>query len=175
MKSKLLTIGSILILLEACATTSAPKGWLEEPETMQRKSFGGWITVNGNSPNPCDGELIAVNSDTIFVMTPIELRAIPTKSVYHAKLTAYQSHQGELGAWTVLGTLSTLSHGVGLIFTAPAWLLFGSIATSAQSHVPEIIYPKKPWGDLKAFARFPQGLSNEIDRSALKPKSLSAR
>jgi hypothetical protein len=97
---------------------------------------------------------------------------VPIKQVDNARLETYSSKHGWVLSWTVFGTLSTISHGIGLVLTAPIWLVVGGIATSAQSQVPIEKYPPKTWDHLTMFARFPMGLPADIDLTSLQPKVL---
>ena len=69
--------------------------------------------------------------------------------------------------WTLIGTLSTISNGGFLLFTAPAWQLGGWLATAAQSKRPILRSDQVPWLDLRLYARFPQGLPPELDLTSL--------
>ena len=75
-----------------------------------------------------------------------------------------------MALWTVAGTLSTASHGVALLLSAPAWIIGGSVATTKVSHAPLITYPSRPWSDLARYARFPQGLPIGLDPATLQRK-----
>jgi hypothetical protein len=116
------------------------------------------------------GELIAIHADSLFILSANNLTAIPTAKIKKATLTAYDANWGPLAAWSVAGTLSTASHGVGLIISAPVWILSGTIATSAQSHAPRITFPSKPWQEFRKHARFPNGLPPGLDRRSLRSK-----
>jgi hypothetical protein len=75
-----------------------------------------------------------------------------------------------MGGLVLLGTLSTISNGAFLLFTAPMWIIGGSIATGARSFEPIVDYPKRDWGHLAPFARYPQGMPRGIDRKQIKMK-----
>ena len=75
-----------------------------------------------------------------------------------------------LGLWTLLGTLSTGSHGFFLILSAPVWILTGTVAAVNQSRQPVLTYPRQGWAGWRAYARFPQGLPPGLARAALDPK-----
>jgi hypothetical protein len=116
------------------------------------------------------GELIALSPDRVFVLTDVGLLELPKTTISQAKLTAYDSGAVALGVWTFLGTLSTISHGVFLIISAPVWVIGGSAITAVQSHKPVISYPKNSWEAFQRYARFPQGLPQGLERSSLLPK-----
>jgi hypothetical protein len=95
------------------------------------------------------------------------LHGVAWLQVQRAELTGYDSQASELAAWTVLGTLSTASHGVGLILTAPFWVISGAASTAKQSRCGYVRYPPAIREDFLPYARFPQGLPPEVDRSRL--------
>lgn len=238
----------VLIFLQSCASTTAPKNWLSSPEDMAKQAYGSWVSVKLNqgcilaealdSPyftaklyefrakpsrkaiNRLDkptvhalellqiqdnwylvmlnngqegwvhqtgielsthfeyhGELIAIGADTLFMLTPDYFLAIPENCIQEAILTAYNSKSEPLATTTTVGMLSTISHGFLLLFSAPVWLIGGSMATASESnHTQEkYLYPKQkaPIGTIKAFAkyaRFPQGLPKNLNRKLLHPK-----
>jgi hypothetical protein len=82
-------------------------------------------------------------------------------------LTGYDSKASGLAAWSVLGTLSTASHGVGLVLTAPIWVIAGVASTAKQTRAGHLVYPRRTASAFGAYARFPQGLPAGIDRAAL--------
>lgn len=159
----------------ACASTTAPSGWLPTPSEAQSEAFGGWMSVEyraGSRAAYAEGELIAVGPDTVFLLPAEGLIAIPMGAIRRATLTAYDAQSGGLAAWTLLGTVSTLSHGVGLIVSAPVWILTGSIATASASRAPRRQYRSEAeaWQEFRKFARFPQGLPPGVQRTSLRLK-----
>jgi len=57
-----------------------------------------------------------------------------------------------------MGALSTLSNGYLLVFTAPLWMIGGTIAAHSQYHAPIVKTPNEEWERVRPYARFPQGL-----------------
>ena len=70
------------------------------------------------------------------------------------------------------GALSTASHGVLAGVTFPVWVLGGSLATASQSRKPIVNYDpaRSDPRSLSPYARFPQGLPDEVDRGLLTPR-----
>ena len=164
---------AVLSLTWGCAGSRAPRGWLSIPSKAQSEAYGGWITVYSNSGKDkvlADGELIAVEAESLFVIQGADLVSIAWSDVSKAQLTAYDSNKGGLILWTILGTVSTVSHGGASGLSLPLWIIIGTAATASQSHAPNYTYPSRTWNDLVIFTRFPQGLPEGIDRSALLPK-----
>ena len=162
----------------ACAGSSAPKEWLPKPVEAQATAYGGWIELTHQSsakPRLTEGELIAVSADSVWVLSDSQGVVIPTSAVGKGKLTVYAAQTGTLRAWTVLGALSTLSNGGFLIFTAPMWIIGGSIATGGESRAAERKHPPLTWTELAPFARFPQGMPEGVELTALRPKKNATR
>ncbi len=124
------------------------------------------------------GELIAVEKDSIFWLEDNNLRSLAREDVSRIRVFTYRSQHAALTAWTVLGTLSTVSHGMLLVMSAPAWILFGSLTTGAVSREPIVGYvsrgrqpsPSSDWLKLAHYSRFPQGIPPGLDRSLIKSK-----
>lgn len=163
------------VWLAACAQTTAPRGFLPVPLESQRTAYGGWLEVEYGSrrrPDRAEGELLAVQGDSVYILTARGATAVATGGITAAKLTGYDSQSGKFGLWTLLGVLSTVSHGFVLILSAPVWIITGSITTATQSHQPESVYPRVGWAAIAPYARFPQGLPPGIDLARLTPEPL---
>lgn len=175
-KGVVLTLaGVVCALLSGCAANTAPRGWLPEAESAQTEAFGAWTEIKymdsaSVKPRDVDGELIAVDNDSLYLLDLAGVRAYPLSGIPRGKVTLYESGASALGYWTLLGTLSTASHGFVLIISAPLWMLTGIVATANASYVSQFDFPDNSWTTLRRYARFPQGLPQPVDRSALKPR-----
>jgi len=158
-------------LVWGCAPTNAPRDWLASPEGTPRDVRGGWVKLQYTSAAKAkaqiSGELIAISGDSLFIANDA-LQAIALSNIKSAQLEAYRSNSAGMGGLVFLGTLSTISNGLLLIFTAPVWIIGGSIATSARSFEPIIKYPKQEWSRFSPFARYPQGLPVGLARQQIK-------
>jgi len=152
----------------SCASTSAPRGFLPDPEAAQTDAFGSWIDVIIAPPRArIAGELIAIDDETTWVLTGTSIRSFATPSIVEGQLVAYDSRAGVVGGAAVLGFLSTISNGAFLILTAPMWLIGGSVAAGHQSRVPiEEMTPESPTSFAR-FARFPMGMPEGLDPQTL--------
>lgn len=162
---------SLFLLASGCMRTDVPDG-LHSPEDALRQSRGALVLARMDTCE-VDGELISVETDTLFLICKDSLCAIPKGHIREAKvfLQEYPLSGGGVAAWTLLGTLSTLSNGWGSILTAPLWLLTGTITGISAAHSAnsgDFQYPDDPWPGLAKFARFPQGLLPGIPREQLK-------
>ncbi|MDH3208297.1 MAG: hypothetical protein OEO79_16975 [Gemmatimonadota bacterium] len=160
----------------ACATTTAPRGFLPDVAEAQTSAYGSWIDVlyedqAGNVR--VRGELIAMTPDSMWVLGGDEGWAIATSAIRGGQLAAYDSGGRDAGVLTALGTVSTISNGAFLIFTAPMWLIVGSSAAAAQSRVPLSDLTESGWSEISSFARFPQGMPPGMLLGELEPKPVA--
>jgi hypothetical protein len=168
--NKLLYLLAIIfpIIFLGCATSYAPNGWLSEAEDIPTNIYGGWITIVTKPNNlqteetsmQYSGEFISVDSTTIYLLYD-SVYQIPKNIIRNSTLELYQKKTKSYSAWTILGTLSTISNGFFLVVTAPLWLAVGIPVTISESSRDnyEMEYPDDAyWNEVKQFARFPQGI-----------------
>lgn len=154
----------------ACKSNPDPRS--PSTEEVQRQSLGGWVVVSSRRSGQVMGELIAVDAGALYLLTWMpppgqrQLYAIPVPDILRVELFRYVSQSG-LGAWGILGTASTISHGFFLIFTAPIWVLSASLAAGSEAGHVAISYPSHSLAELGMWARFPQGLPPGLDARAL--------
>ena len=169
-----LTLSLVLgIGASGCAHITAPKGWLPRAEDTQIQAHGGWATVTyrrDRNVTDINGELIAVNEEGLLIMTVHGLKEIPREMIREFSVAAYQPSVKQIAASAVLGTLSTASHGRFALLSAPVWVVSGSGIAARESREPVVEYPKIAWEGLSKYARFPQGLTEPVDRQSLRPK-----
>jgi hypothetical protein len=157
----------------ACAHNPAPDGWLAPAVAAQNDPYGAWIVVATSDSSETSGEFLAVDRDTVFVLSiDSTVRALPRAAVRHAQIAFYESQWSQLALWTALGSVSTISNGILLVFTFPTWVIGGTIATSVDSRAPlrEVARPED-WDTVRMYARFPAGLPEGLPRR-LRPKPI---
>lgn len=160
-------------LVSGCAHSPAPREWLPKADASVTDAFGGWLTAeigSGRQATRVEGELIAVGTDTVLVLAGDQLLGLAKGAITKATLAGYDIEAGKLAQWTAAGSLSTLSHGIGLIISLPIWLIAGGISTSSAARAPVLEYPKRSWAEIAEYARFPQGLPAGVDHSTLRRK-----
>lgn len=164
-------------LVLGCATHTAPHGFLPDPLEAGSSVYGGWIEVTFETSagtRQVAGELISATADSLWVLDASGGgTVVATSAVRSGQLVGYDSEVGKVGTGTALGVLSTASNGLFAIFTAPAWVIVGSLAARAQSRLPIEEIPAA-WEDLASFSRFPQGLPQGVRLSGLRPKPAGA-
>lgn len=160
-----------LLVQLGCASTTAPDGWLPDAGDAGRDAYGAWVTVERADGEPVEGELITVGAASVTVLQEDgALRTVFRDEIVKAKLTTYHSRHGLLALWTALGALSTLSHGIVLVISAPFWILAGGLVTVTASHQAGENPSWTGWNELRKFARYPQGMPEDASPT---PRPLS--
>jgi hypothetical protein len=156
-----------------CFRTTAPPGWLPTPEEAQREAFGAWMRIEyriDSVRRVIEGELIAAATDSIYVLGADSLVALPVTPALSGTLTTYDARLDMLGTWTLMGTLSTASHGIVLLLSAPIWIIAGTASTASASKDPRIGSTDPSL--IRQFARFPQGMPPGVDRRSLRQRNV---
>jgi hypothetical protein len=164
-----------LALAAACAYNPAPKDFLPGPKEADRDLYGAWIELtvpDGRRERVVSGELIAVRPDSVWFLpdTGAGVVGLATAGITQGQMAWYHSEAGAVAGYSALGIVSTISNGVILILTAPAWLITGIVATSNESGAPIRKSPRTRWADLAPYARFPGGMPQGIDVSQIRRK-----
>ena len=151
-----------------CAHNPAPPAWRVSVAEAASRPRGAWIelTLRGGVPPTVAGELLAIDAKGIHVLTQGGAVTALPGDVTKAAIGVHRNQRSDATMWTVLGTLSTLSHGGFLVLTAPLlWGVGGGAATASESHsgVEESLR------DARKYARFPQGLPEGLDLAAMPP------
>jgi hypothetical protein len=111
-----------------------------------------------------------VGADSVWILTQREGLVIPTAAVDSGKLFAYAPRTDNITGWTIAGTVSTISNGLFLVFTAPMWIIGGSLAGRSEIRSAQRNHPPLDWVGIAPFARFPQGMPEGVELAALRPK-----
>lgn len=160
----LLTL-ALLASMTACASNPAPRRWLAPAREAQSDPYGAWIVLRADAGTVlASGELLAVETDTVFVLPANgRVEGVARATIASATIAYYDSEWGKTAWWAAAGTLSTLSHGFGLVLTGPVWLLSGTLAARADSWAPLItVNSPARWVQAQAYARFPAGLPDGL-------------
>jgi len=159
----------------ACATNPAPPNWLTPIPKSDRDTFGGWVEVRYPKETklaPVNGELIAVGDQTIHVFTASGLQEIPIADVASARASLYAPDTASVMLWATAGAISSVTHGVFLVVSLPAWLVIGRAAMGDVWEEAQVTFPERTWAEFRSYARFPQGLPLELDLGTLQAKPL---
>lgn len=121
------------------------------------------------------GEIIAVNDDSIMLMpldTAQRMFAVSRNDIAQADIIVAltsDTPEGKSG-WAAFINVLSLSHGYYMVFSAPLNLIITSaIAKNATKSTYRIKYPEAiSWEEMRKFARFPQGIPTQVDRSLIR-------
>jgi hypothetical protein len=157
------------LTLGGCSSTGAPNGWLPTAEEAAWDPYGAWIKAElyGEDDRVLSGEFLAVGPDSLYVLVvganmENVTTALPLDQVKTVKVASFDPKTGDLSGWVVVGSISTLSHGMLASVTLPLWVIGGSIMVSSHSQTPLESYPNWQWDELRQFSRFPQGPPPDI-------------
>lgn len=190
----------LVLLVAGCGTTGAPPGLLPKVDEAASDPYGGWIQVSlreGATPRRLEGELIASESETLWMLPAARdwstvtwsdsLIAIPWSAVERIKVAGWQPETTGLALWGTVGSLSTISHGVGLVFSFPIWIVSTVAAVRGENQAAVVegrpdrwrdeparswTRAAPPWTELRARARFPQGLPPGTTRLRARPRDV---
>lgn len=161
-----------LILLSSCKYAE----YLPTSQNIGENQFGSYINIKTIDNASIKGELIAVTSDMLYVLTKndsiVFLDSANTNEVKDYFIR-YAKGNGRKYGWMIpVTSLLTLSHGVFMIISLPVNLLTTSIVTFNAANSFTVKKKNITWGELKMFARFPQGIPQEINKYDLKLATL---
>ena len=164
-----------MVLLCNCSTVNAPQGSVTKRNGLATDAFGGWITLSIiGDKGSIEGELIAVDTGSVFVMSSDKIQIFPKSDISTARIILYKNESNNFLAWTIIGSLATISNGGFLVFTLPITLVTGIATISGEKkRINFYDYPGISWDEVSKYARFPQGINNKINISEIKPRPLA--
>ncbi len=176
--SGLKLIYQIMILMMVGISCSPPKSVLAPRNMVPKQSeilsdaFGGWMEIEvSNRSNKIEGEFIAIQNDSIFVLKNNQLSGFPKSDIKFARVIFYNTQYKEMGTLTAITSVATISNGGFLIFTLPLNLVVGIVSNNAErQRVNYRQYPENSWEELSKFSRFPQGLPEGVQREKIKSR-----
>lgn len=159
-------LGVLLLVLSGGCAFNPARGWLPSAQEAPANMYGAWIEV-GPRRDALAGEFLAFDRDSVFVLThDARVQAVAAAHIAEARIFWYDSKWGSTTAlWGLLGSLSTFSHGFGLIATMPVWILVSSVSSAADSRAPIVRPTRAGWDAARAYARYPAGLPPDLPRT----------
>ena len=159
---------ALLITLAAgCTRNPAPNAWLPTPRAAPEDPYGAWIGLRLPGDQELIGEFLAHEHDSVFVLADDgAVRAVHTAGVTSARIAWFDSQWASTTAvWGAMGTLSSISHGVGLILSMPVWIIAGTTSSRADSRAPLVNPLQTGWEEARMYARYPAGLPPRLPRT----------
>lgn len=169
-----------IVFLSGCTVTKIPANYRFNPKDMKRDFTGNWVEVNmhswiGKSPEPrLSGELIAIQSDSLYVLTEKELCGVRLNQINEAILYIFKDQAkkyaivtGLLYAPDIIAALANSLYEFLLI--GIPWVLTGSFISAIEFlQENKLIYPAKDQlQDFRKYARFPQGMPKGLIKEKL--------
>jgi len=98
-----------VLLLSACKTAMILRG-TDFPQRCKERDYRSWIDINTRSKTgeALSGELIAIQNDTLYILTSEQLTGIPSEKVKDAVLYIFINRSGSFAAVTSLVFVPTL-------------------------------------------------------------------
>lgn len=172
-----------LMIVSGCQDQMIPAAYLPKTSEVRSDAYGKWIKVSSytdsltNLPVELSGELIAIESDTIFVLTEVDLITIERNHISAGAIYLFKSRKepkfGLIGLIpTMIGIVSTGDYA-GAFFMLGMPLILTSFLQAVIKGNGILNYPDKAtMDDLVKFARYPQGMPPDIIRDSLHLKIL---
>lgn len=156
------------MILAFFVTGCAVPRYLPSSSDIGINQYGSYIQIFKNGIVVTDGELIAIDSTKIIVLSETTKKCVfhPIKNQMKFELKyAKPVHRG----WTIpASTLFGLTHGFYGAFTVPINLIVTISVTSGGEKAFTYSDKNMTFEKLRMFARFPQGVTANIDLATLK-------
>ena len=171
----------LFVLLSGCYSEDIPKAYLPLPGEVKTQVTGSWISVNYHSSQDrnyskkISGELITLQTDSIYVLNELQLYAVDINAIDTAMLYIFKNQTGKYVLATVIMLMPNIIAAIAnkmpeyLILAIP-WVVTGTITSiiEGSGHKDRLVYPKKnSLEDFKNFARFPMGIPPDMKRNEL--------
>jgi hypothetical protein len=177
----ILILTGLFLFLSGCSTVKIPSKYRYSAQQVKREITGSWIHIKLNLAAYTDqetelsGELIAIQSDTVYVITPHGFKGVQIAKIDEADLYMFMNQPGLIAAVTGLLYLPDLIASVvfdmpGFLILGVPWIITGSIITIAEgsNHSNILNFPSFcSLEELNKFARFPQGMPPDIDKTRI--------
>jgi hypothetical protein len=177
----ILLLSGLIFFLSECSTVKIPANYRYSAQQLKREITGSWIHIKldskavGDTEKELSGELIAIQSDTIYVITLYGFTGVHVSTVNEAVLYMFMNQPGMYATFTGLLYLPDIVAALvigtpGFLLLGIPWVVTGGIVTIAEgsNHSNILKYPDFcTLGELKKFARFPQGMPPGIDKARI--------
>ena len=173
---KVISSAALLLALSGCATMGA------------KVPLGGRVIevkrLSSEKPSKLKGELLAVGSERLWLLAPDGVRDIRLQEIEQVRVRLHGLDGKKAGLWTVVGALVTgaaLTVACSMVedthcapalgVTALAWGLIGGPSALGLEKSSRVLVRGPDFEALRPYARFPQGLPDDLDLALLAPKT----
>jgi hypothetical protein len=168
MKTKILLSVLLVVVISSCTTPA----YLPAHEKIDENQYGSYIEVYLKTGSYVNGELIAIDTNSIIVLQEsgnAASKKIATVRIIDANRFLLRYAKPKNYGWTIpLYSLASISHGIFAIFTLPLNLLVTISVAVGGERAFTYNDRKMTYDKLRMFARFPQGIPPEIDMASIK-------
>lgn len=166
MKTKLIITG----LLLATIFNSCNIKYLPISDNIDVFPYGSYIKVNMTTGEILKGELIAIENKKMFILLEENRQAVSIQTNEISKFKLQYATPNKNYAKSSFLILSTVSHGIWALFTAPLNTIVTTSVKAGGDRTFQYNDESMPLDKLKMFARFPQGIPPNIDIANLNNK-----
>lgn len=172
MRARAAAVLALVLHLAGCKTTAQKQdrstslgGSLVDADVGDVPVRGHFVNVYVEEGPSKSGELISVSKRELIVLEKNEDVAVPLDEIRYVEVEDVWSAQSSWGgAWVLLGTLSTISHGFIILLSAPIWVLTGIPAVAGGELSNDVDFRKGELQKLRAFARYPLSREDALKR-----------
>lgn len=157
------------VFISGCSTPA----YLPRPDDLSEHVNGSIIQCHLFTGAIITGELIAVDSNKAIILPviPGDIKEINKEDIGEADIIVSLScnNPDKIATLATFMSFLPLAHGFYGIFSLPITLITTiSTSVNASNGTYSIKYPiVSKWGQLRKFARFPQGIPANVDRETL--------
>jgi hypothetical protein len=155
----------LILTLTLMCSSCAPLAYLPTIDKIGESQYGAHIHIRSTEKKSFDGELIAVTNDCVYVLCTNEgrrLDSIARNRIIDFRLQFAQTKAGLYSAFIPLSAVVTLAHGWWLLISMPVNVITTSIIAIDSNESNTINKKSILWSDLSMYARFPQGIPENI-------------
>lgn len=165
MGNKLIVFLFVSIIAGSCVT---PVRYLPTSSTIDVNQYGSYIEVSAVNPPVVKGELIAIDSNTIVVLSE-ETSVCEIVDMYQVSSFKLRYANPKNYGWTIpTSVLASAVHGALGIITVPINLVVSIAVTAAGNRAFTYSEANMTFDKIRMFARFPQGMPPGINTSSIK-------
>ena len=163
MRIRFLLIVFLAFMMGSC---SSPH-YLPQADEVHLNQYGSYIKVKMRTASVVRGELIALDKEKLVVLTSSNRKCV-TLPVSEMKSFSLSYAQPKHYGWTIpLFTLVTLTHGMLAALTLPLNLAVTIAVTATGESDFKFNNKNITLHKLKMFARFPQGIPENVDVASI--------
>jgi len=171
-----------LAFMPGCQKRIIPASYMPTPENATMSIKGSWIVLNTHEDSlllaekSISGELMAIQADTLYLLTDAALIAVNSNMISSAVLYPFKPQTSITPIIALLSSLPSVfgaiakDDGAFLLLGVPV-LITGAVMSAIEGGGNVMKYPARhTLNDLTKFARFPQGLPSGLDPEKLRLK-----